>query len=54
MKMVQLKCDSQSSDTRSRYGVELDEDGNVKSFNRKLNYRPQKSDTSTFGLESFR
>ena len=40
--------------TRSRYGVELDEDGNVKSLNKKLNYRPQKSNTSSFGLESFR
>ena len=26
--------------TRSRYGVELDEDGNVKSLNKKLHYRP--------------
>ena len=26
--------------TRSRYGVELDEDGNTKSSNKKLNYRP--------------
>ena len=40
--------------TRSSYGVELDEDGNVKSLNKKLNYRPQKSNTSSFGLESFR
>ena len=34
--------------TRSRYGVELDEGGNVKCLNKKLYYRPQKS-----GLESF-
>ena len=40
--------------TRSRYGVELDEDGNVKSLNKKLNYCPQKSNTSSFRLESFR
>ena len=33
--------------TRSHYGVELDEDGNVKSLNIKLNYRPQKSNTSS-------
>ena len=26
----------------------------VKSFNKKLNYRPQKNNTSSFGLESFR
>ena len=26
--------------TRSRYGVELDGDGNTKSSNKKLNYRP--------------
>ena len=40
--------------TRSRYGVELDEGGNVKCLNKKLYYRPQKSNTSSFGLESFR
>ena len=40
--------------TRSRYGVELDEGGNVKCLNKKLNYCPQKSNTSSFGLESFR
>ena len=40
--------------TRSRYDVELDEDGNVKSLNKRLNYRPQKPNTSAFGLESFR
>ena len=40
--------------TRPSYGVELDEDGNVKSLNKKLNYRPQKSNISSFGLESFR
>ena len=40
--------------TRSGYGVELDEDGNVKSLNKKLNYCPQKSNTSSFRLESFR
>ena len=40
--------------TRSRYGVELNEDGIVKSLNKKLDYRPQKSITSSFGLESFR
>ena len=40
--------------TRSRYGVELNEDSNVKSLNKKLNYRPQKSNTNSFGLESFR
>ena len=40
--------------TRSRYGVELDEGGNVKCCNKKLNYRPQKSNTSSLGLESFR
>ena len=40
--------------TRSSYGVELDEDDNVKSLNKKLNYRPQKSNTSSFGLESIR
>ena len=40
--------------TRSRYDVELDEDGNVKSLNKRLNYRPQKPNTSSFGLESFR
>ena len=40
--------------TRSRYDVELDEDGNVKSLNKKLNYRPHKPNTSSFGLESFR
>ena len=28
--------------TRSRYDVELDEDGSVKSLNKRLNYRPQK------------
>ena len=39
--------------TRSRYGVELDEDGNVKSLNKKLNYRANKYNTSSFGLESF-
>ena len=40
--------------TRSRYDVELDEDGSVKSLNKRLNYRPQKPNTSSFGLESFR
>ena len=40
--------------TRSRYGVELNEGGNVKSLNKKLNYRPQKSNTSSFGLKAFR
>ena len=39
---------------RSRYGVELDKDGNVKNLNKKLNYRSQKSNTSSFRLESFR
>ena len=40
--------------TRSCYGVELDEGSNIKCFNKELNYRPQKSKTSSFGLESFR
>ena len=40
--------------TRSRYGVELDEGGNVKCLNKNLYYRPQKSNTSSCGLESFR
>ena len=40
--------------TRSRYGVELDKDGNVKSLNKKLNYRPHESFKSAFGLESYR
>ena len=40
--------------TRSRYGVELDEGGNVKCLNKKLYYRPQKSNSSSFVLESFR
>ena len=40
--------------TRSGYGVELDEDGNVKSLNKKLDYCPIKSNSSSFGLESFR
>ena len=40
--------------TRSRYGGELDEDGNVKCLNKKLNYRPSKSNSSLLGLESFR
>ena len=40
--------------TRSRYGVELEEGSNVKSLNKKINYRSQKSKTSSFGLESFR
>ena len=39
--------------TRSRYGVELDEDGDVKSLNKKLYYCPQKSKTSSYELESF-
>ena len=39
---------------RSRYGVELDKADIVKSLNKKLNYRPQKSNTSSFGRESFR
>ena len=34
--------------------AKLDEDGNVKSLNKRLNYRPQKPNTSSFGLESFR
>ena len=33
--------------TRSCHGVELDEGGNVKSLNKKLYYRPQKSNTSS-------
>ena len=37
-------------DTRSRYGVELDENSNVKRLNKKLKYRPQKSNKSSFGL----
>ena len=40
--------------TWSLYGVDLDEGGNVKCLNKKLYYRPQKSNTSSFGLESFR
>ena len=40
--------------TRTRYGVELDEGGNVKSLNKKLYYCPQKSKISSWGLESFR
>ena len=40
--------------TRSSYGVELDEGGNVKFLNKELYYRPQKSNTSSFGLKSFR
>ena len=39
--------------TRSSYGVELDEDGNVKSLNKRLDYHPQISNVSSFGLESF-
>ena len=39
--------------TRSRCGVLLDEEGNVKTLNKKLNYCPQKSNSSLFGLESF-
>ena len=37
--------------TRSPYGVELGEGGNVKYFNKNLNYCLQKSNTSSFGLE---
>ena len=40
--------------TRSCNYVELDEDDNGKSLNKKLNHRPQESNTSLFGLESFR
>ena len=40
--------------TRSGYGVELDEGGNVKCLNKRLHYRPEKSSTSSLGLESFR
>ena len=40
--------------TRSRYGAELDEGVNVKCWIKKLNYRSQKSNTSSFGLKSFR
>ena len=36
--------------TRSLYGVKLDQGRNVKSLKKKLNYRPQKSNTSLFGL----
>ena len=34
--------------------VDLTEGGNVKCLNKKLNYCPQKSNTSLFGLELFR
>ena len=40
--------------TRSRYDVELDEDSNVKSLNKRQNYCPQKPNASSFGLKSFR
>ena len=40
--------------TRSCYGVHLDEDGNVKSLNKKLNYLQQKFNTGSCGLESLR
>ena len=32
----------------------LDEDNDVKNLNKRLNYRSQKPNTSSFGLESFR
>ena len=38
--------------TSSHHGVKLDEDGNVESLNKKLNYHPQKSSTSSIGLET--
>ena len=37
--------------TRSPYGVELGEGGNVKYFNKNLIYCLQKSNKSSFGLE---
>ena len=40
--------------TRSRYDVQADEDSDVKGLNKKLNYRSQKSNTTSFGLEPFR
>ena len=39
--------------TRSLYGVKLDQGRNVKSLKKKLNYRPQRSNTNSSGLESF-
>ena len=38
--------------TRSRYKVELDDNGNA-TCSKKLNYYPKKVNTSSFGLQSF-